>query len=330
MTELPFTDAERDAELARQILDNQRSLQHGVLGYGQLIAAGWTWNDVRRAERRRELVRVHPRVYVDHTGPLTQVQRAWAAVLHAAPAALCLDSAWDLTASGPVHVAIDSTRRIARLEQVEYHSVTALGRRIRPQTNPPRLSFEENLVLAIRVAENEEEVVALRAAHVGRRGVTPASVRRAIGTHPRLPRKRLVLRLLDDVENGTESVLEHGYLTRVERAHGLPTPVRQAVRRVGGRTERRDIEYPEFDMVVEIDGQLGHSWKAGNRDAARDLADLTQGRLVLRLRWRQVMVEPCATAGSVAGILQRRGWTGAPIPCSPTCPIGSGSATVMT
>lgn len=329
----PITDEERDALLARQILDNQRRMQDGVVGYEQLVDGGWSWNDVRRSERRKELVRVHPRVEVDHTGPLTSPQRAWAAVLHAAPAALCLASAWDLSAPGPVHLAIDSTRRIARLKDVEYHPVAGLARRIRPHTNPPRLTFEENLLLAIRLAKDEEEIVALLAAHVGRRGLTAASLRQVVGRQRRLSRRLLLLRLLDDIENGTESVLEHGYLTRVERPHRLPVPVRQAVSRVGGRVERRDIEYPGFDLVIELDGQLNHdSWRAGNRDAARDLADLTKGRIVLRLRWRQVMVESCLTAGAVGGILQRRGWDGAPVPCSPSCAVaslGSGSATVI-
>ena len=48
---------------------------------------------------------VHPGVYVNHTGELTWLQRAWAAVLFAWPAALSHDSALR-AADGP-----GSTRR---------------------------------------------------------------------------------------------------------------------------------------------------------------------------------------------------------------------------
>ena len=43
--------------------------------------------------RRREWARVHPGVYVAHTGPLSWPQRAWSAVLLVAPAALSGSSA---------------------------------------------------------------------------------------------------------------------------------------------------------------------------------------------------------------------------------------------
>src|SRR3954447_24869491 len=79
----------------------ERELQDGVVTYAQLIGGGWTWPRIRTAVRRRELARVWGQVYVDHTGPLSPRQRAWAAVLHAEPAALCLDWADSLPSSAP-------------------------------------------------------------------------------------------------------------------------------------------------------------------------------------------------------------------------------------
>ena len=311
-----------ERRLARRVLAGQRQRQHGVVTYAQLIAGGWSRDQVRRAQRRNELCRVHPRVYVDHTGPLTPEQRAWAAVLSAESAALCLASAYDVAAQ-PVHLALERNRRITKIDGIDYHLVTGLAAQMRAGTEPPRLQFEHNLLLAIECAESEAEVVGLLADQVGRRGVTAKAVRKAIGLHPRLHRKRLVLDLLDDIEHGTESVLEHGYLTRVERPHGLPTPVRQAVRLTATGVERRDVEYPEFAFVVELDGRLNHeSWRAGNRDASRDLADMVSGRLVMRLRWHQVMEQSCATALGVATVLRQRGWRSEPVPCSPGCVVG--------
>lgn len=313
------------ARIAAEQLGYERRLQHGVVTYDQLVRGGWDWPAIRKAVRRRELVRVHPRVYVDHTGPLTPEQRAWAAVLHASPAALCLGWASGRPIAGDVHLAVERGRRIHPPEGVVLHQVVGLNRMIRANTSPPRLALEHNVLLAVGCATDEGEVLAVLTDQVGHRGVTPASVRRATEFHRRLPFKKLVLALLDDIENGTESVLEHGYLMRVERAHGLPAPIRQARR----GSERRDMDYVDFGLVVELDSRLHDTWAAGARDAGRDLADIRAGRTVLRLRWQQVMVESCVTAASLATILTARGWTGAATPCSPTCPIGSlGSATV--
>ena len=62
--------------------------QDGVIARWQALAAGATDSDIERRLRRREWARVSPGVYVDHTGPLTWRQRAWAAVLAVWPAAL--------------------------------------------------------------------------------------------------------------------------------------------------------------------------------------------------------------------------------------------------
>ena len=304
---------EEDPTLARMLaqqLAYEIEQQAGVVTHAQLVAGGWSWPRIRRAVRRRELVRVHPRVYVDHTGPLTDLQRAWAAVLTCAPAALCGPSAHELDA-GAIHVAVERARGRPAPEGVVLHHVVGLAEKIRAGTAPPRLAFEHNVVLGLQSTGTESDAVALLTDHIGRRGLTAAAVRRAVLAHPRLRHRKLVLALLDDIESGSESVLEHGFLTRVERPHALPEPVRQSVRRGRDGVERRDLEYAECGVVVELDGRLNHaSWQAGNRDATRDLADQRDGRTVLRLRWRQVMVESCDTAAALGEILQRHGWTG--------------------
>ena len=66
------------------ILDHQ----DGVISRRQAMAAGEAPHDVRRRLRRRDWVKVHPGVYVAHTGPMTWRQGAWAAVLWGWPAAL--------------------------------------------------------------------------------------------------------------------------------------------------------------------------------------------------------------------------------------------------
>ena len=57
------------------------ALQSGVVSRRQLTGLGVEVHDLQRMLRRRELVRVHPGVFVDHTGSLTWLQRAWVGVL---------------------------------------------------------------------------------------------------------------------------------------------------------------------------------------------------------------------------------------------------------
>jgi len=71
-----------------------RSVQDGVFTRAQLHACGLTYADIQRLVRRRELTRVRPGVFLDHTGPQTWMQRAWIAVLACQPAALSHASVW--------------------------------------------------------------------------------------------------------------------------------------------------------------------------------------------------------------------------------------------
>lgn len=304
-------------ELARVLAD-----QDGVVSYRQLRrTARLAQHDIERLVRRRELVRVHPRVYVNHTGPLTWRQRAWAAVLYAEPAALCLASAMSgPDEHAPIDIAVEANRRVAGRPDIRIHRVTGLDGRVLWNLSPPRTRPEETALDRVHLARSELEVVQVLSEAIGGRSTTVARIRDALGRRPRLHRRRWLVGLLDDLELGACSVLEHGYLTRVERAHGLPVAHRQARRAGSQGSEYRDVEYEEFGLVVELDGRIGHeSWEAGGRDADRDLDDHADGRESVRLRWRQVFGTPCRTAGRVARILHRRGWTGEARRCGTDC-----------
>lgn len=66
------------ATLDDQAIEQTLRLQRGVIARRQLLERGATDNDVRRWVRRRDLARVLPGVFVDHTGPPSWSQRAWA------------------------------------------------------------------------------------------------------------------------------------------------------------------------------------------------------------------------------------------------------------
>jgi len=298
-------------------LRERLALQCGVITRSQALGFGLQAHDVRRLVRRRDWTPVHPGVYVDHTGPLSWEQRAWAAVLAVAPAALSHASALG-PHPGPIHVAVDRSRTVLAPTGVRRHYVTDLAGRTRWQASPPRIRLEHAILSLAAEAADEAAAIACIADPVGARRTTAARVRRALDDHRRLPRRRFLEGVLDDVAAGTCSVLEHGYLDRVERPHGLPRAGRQVVASSRGRVHR-DVEYAEHGLVVELDGRLHHgSAAARDRDLDRDLDAAVEGRRTVRIGWGQVFGRPCRTARRVAALLRQGGWGGAVVPC-PAC-----------
>ena len=309
-------------------------LQHqsGVVSRAQALAAGLAPHDIKRLERRRDLVRLHPRVWVDHSGDPTWQQRAWGAVLVAWPAALCHQSA--LRAEGGpgrreddavVHVAVDRMRSLAVPEGVRLHRLADLGSKVRWNTSPPRVRVEHALVDVAAEARDEITAVATLSDAVQARWTTPDRLLDAIDERTRLPRRDFLTGVLRDVDEGACSVLEHGYLTLVERAHHLPSARRQ-VRDSHRGPLYRDVVYEEYDQVVELDGRLGHtSGLARHADLERDLEAAVDRLGTVRLGWGQVFTGACTTAGHVGRLLQARGWTGAVVPCA-SCGTGTSRA----
>ena len=327
--EIDVERAARDLTARRAWAERELELQDGVANRAQLTLGGYTPTDIRRAIRRREMQAAHRGVYVTHTGPLTWRQRAWAAVLYAEPAALCgptvVEPRLTDATDGPIHVAIDHSRRLDPPPGVVVHRIVGLTSQMFAGERPPRLKLEDNALLQAREATSEIEVIGLLTDALGHRGVTTNAVRTALKRHPRLPRRSFVIDLLADADAGTSSVLEHGYLTRVERAHGLPIGRRQTARTTPTGTEFRDVEYEAYGLVVELDGRLNHeSWRSQGRDADRDLDDLALGgRATARLRWHQVFGTQCRTAARVAQILRSRGWQSTPFQCGENCDLAT-------
>ena len=91
---------------------------------------------------------------------------------------------------------------------------------------------------------------------------------------------------------------------------------------IDGRTVYRDVYYEEYKVATELDGRLAHPDEQRWRDTHRDNQAGAHGILTTRYGWRDVYGHPCETALLQARILQERGWTGTPRPCSATCPVG--------
>lgn len=307
----------------RDLLD----LQHGVVARRQLADVGLTENDVRRLLRRRELVPLHPGVYVDHTGPPTWLQRAWGGVLLGWPAALAGASALRAD-DGPgrwrddtVLVAIEHGRTVQDRPGVRFQRVVDLDARVRWNLAPPRVRYEDASLDVAAEARSRTAALGVLAAGLQARRTTPSRLADALAARPRFAQRVWFAAVLDDLAAGACSVLEHGYLTRVERPHRLPRGERQVRAHASTGVVYRDATYPG-GVVLELDGRLFHDTAdARDRDMERDLDAALDGLQTRRLSYGQVFDRPCATAAKVGRLLRLAGWHGTAAACSPTCAV---------
>lgn len=288
--------------------------------------------DLERLLRGRELVRLLPGVFLDHTGVPTWQQRAWAGVLHYGPAALAGSSTlravngpgWRrYDDAGRIELMVGHDRRVAERVGYRVRRVRRFTAEVQWNAAPPRQRVE---FAAIDVAQRAPD----RLARIGvladvcqTRRSTARRLSAALASRDRAVDRMWLEAVLGDLGSGTCSVLEHAYLSDVERAHGLSGARRQ----VAGRSSRgplyRDVEYAG-GLIVELDGRLFHD-SAGQRDLDldRDLDAALVGQPTVRLGWGQVFGRPCWTAVRIGLLLARQGWSGRPVPCGAGCQVAA-------
>jgi len=308
-------------------------LQSGVISRRQVLEAGGTDNDVQRLIRRREWARVHEGVYVEHTGPLSWDQRAWAAVLFHWPAALDGDAALrahgmrsqQSRASDTMSLVVPPRRRVDPQPGIATSRSATYDVDVLANLSPPRIRVEAAVLQVASRARSEDGAVAVisDACQTGR--TTPGRLLVALDDRPRIRHRRLMAEILRDVAAGTYSALERRFLLRVERAHGLPTGSRQRRVTIGAKPFFRDVEYVGLHTVVELDGRVGHTTALDRwADLERDLLGARHGDLTVRIGWLQTL-EPHRLADGLGALLVARGWAGRARPCGPDCSIGKES-----
>ena len=152
-------------------------------------------------------------------------------------------------------------------------------------------------------------------------GAEAAHHRRAVSLDEALARRarhrhrHILLVALGVVAEGAESLMEVSYVRRVEEPHGLP----RAAMQVRDGTVRRDFEYAQWLVVVEVDGRLGHEGEHVASDRTRDRRAAGTGRVTLRAGWVDVEGAPCELAVDVHAALRARGYQGQIRVCGPGC-----------
>ncbi|MDX6373374.1 MAG: hypothetical protein QOD98_2362 [Nocardioidaceae bacterium] len=185
--------------------------------------------------------------------------------------------------------------------------------------SPPRQSLEHALLSVASRKKRLDACIATVADAVQDGRTKVDRLRSALADRPKLRHRAVLREVFSDVDDGVRSVLEYRYLKYVERAHGLPHGQRQQPLVLGGKRKYPDVEYEEQNVLVHLDGRIGHTDSLDRwADLDADLSAAVGRVLSVRLGWRQVL-DPCRLAASIAKLLQQRGWTGQLQPCSSMC-----------
>lgn len=286
--------------------------QCGVLSRRQLYAAGLTRWQVRANVRARRWQVAGRQTVVVHNGPLDRRAREWVAVLEGGPRA-CLDGASALIASGLRNFSIDEIRvsvprggRVVRVPGVDMRQ-TRRWRAGDVLTNGvPRTRPDVAAVRAALWATSDKQAVLVLTMTVQQRLATAEMIARAMLAVRRDRRRALVHAVLLDLLGGAQSLGELEVAEQCRR-RGLPAPARQVVRRGSQGRYYLDLCWPEWGLVVEVDG-IQHAWAqnvVGDALRQNDLA--LGGELVLRLPLLGLRVAPDDFFDQIARALRSRG-----------------------
>jgi hypothetical protein len=282
-------------------------MQHGLITFAQLVAAGIATSTIVDWTASGRLVQVQPRVYRVSGAPITWEQQVLAAVLAAGPGAAASHrtaaALWGLLTGRVIEIVVPRGRT-PDLRGVVVHQtrdpIVVSTRRGIPVTTPMRTLVDLGAVVPASVVE-----VALDAAEVARL-LTVAGVEWELAAVARPGRRgtgaiRQVLdrrALLDEPPDG---MLEPRFARLCKHA-GLPTPVFQ---HPVGRY-RIDFAYPDLLLAIEVDGYGPHaSRKAFQSDRERQNTLVVRGWTVLRFTWADVVKRPEHVAKVVADAIGR-------------------------
>lgn len=299
--------------------------QSGLVTRAQAHLAGVSDGGIEWRLRTRRWVAVHPGVYQTTPGREDWETRAVAALLHVgAPSALCGPSAgfaWGLVESpgDEMHVVVPASRRATSGNGVTVTRTRAGLDRVHQTAWPHRVTIEHT-VLDMSLGATLERAIALAARACQKKLTTPERLAAALECRPNQTHRLLLAEALTDVGE-LESIAELRYVRDVERAHGLPAGQRQTTAPGSGR---RDSEYEEVAVIVEVDGRLAHEgWAGRRRDGRRDRDAARSGRLTVRVFWIEITQTPCDLASELADVFAIRGWQGSAHPCRKAgCRVG--------
>jgi very-short-patch-repair endonuclease/predicted transcriptional regulator of viral defense system len=313
----------RSAEVVRQIA----AAQSGVISRQQAATAGLTPDAIDNKLRYLRWQRLQQGIYATHSGSPDRLAQMWAVVLRAGPrAALSFRTAAELyglesTRGDLIHVTVPRNQRVRPIRGAVIHYSQWVDERRHPMLRPPRTRLEDTVLDLTQVAASFDDAFDWLSRAIGRRLTTPAQLRAAIDTRPRVRWRDDLLLALGYVADGLHSSLERLYAVNVERPHGILSAVRQAKVVADGKVRYLDNFYEQAQLAVELDGRAAHPPEQRRADNERDNALAALGILTVRYGWTDVTTRPCLLAAQVGQLLQLRGAAVNLRRCGPACAV---------
>jgi very-short-patch-repair endonuclease len=256
---------DRDAALSALIGSSD-----GVLATEEVLKR-FTYSELRWRIRTGHWQQPCKGVVVTQSGPLTDRQVLRVALGWAGPKAVLagltaarLDGLAGFGdkvpfAEGPIHILVPRGWKprgaLAGSHVVSHYSRLLGDEDIHPVRVPKRTRTARSIVDAAAWAPSDRLAMALVAAGVQQRVVRVRDLQDVIRRHSRLRRRQLIVAALGDIAGGAQALSELDFIRKVVRAHRLPAPTAQVVRRdESGRRRYIDVIWEKSKVVVEIDG----------------------------------------------------------------------------
>jgi hypothetical protein len=256
-----------------------------------------------------------------HNGPVGELGTSWAAVFQGGPRA-CLDGPSSLVASGLERFSVDRVRvsvprgAVARrtaeidIRQTRRWDVADLAPSGIPRTRP-----EVAAVRAALWAKTDKQATYLLTLTVQQGLASASSLAQQALRIRRDKRRILVQTVVGDLLDGARSLGELDVAHELTR-RGLPAPDRQSLRRDKRGRYYLDLYWPQWRLVVEIDG-IHHSWAENVvGDALRQNLLCISGDTVLRLPLLGLRVCADEFFEQIEAALEANGWSPGAAPCS--------------
>lgn len=203
--------------------------RRGVISARQAADLGVTHDGIRRQLSAGRLVRLHEGIYLTGNMRPGAASRWWAALLASGDGAVL--SHWNaakvygFTRRRPgaiVHVSIPASRVEVAASGVRVHRSRLLPAKATVHDGLPITTAADTVLGLVAQMRSPHDVVALLTDACRSKAVTAGVILKTVGRRKRQSHRQLIKDVLADVIGGVESLLEHKYLVRVERPHGLP------------------------------------------------------------------------------------------------------------
>jgi very-short-patch-repair endonuclease len=288
--------------------------QGWVLSRKQLYAVGITRWEIRGQVRMRRWQLIGDQSVCLHNGPIEDWGHHWAAVFQGGPRAQ-LDGASALVAAGLKRYTVERIRvsvpRGARIRRNRRYNIRQTRRWNADDGAPsgiPRTRPEVAAVRGFLWAGTDREATYLVTLAV-QQGFAPAE---GIGREAlrilKDKRRALLYAVVTDLIGGARSLGELDVVKELRR-RGLPPPERQVLRRDKRGRYYLDLYWPQWRVVVEVDG-IHHSWAENVvGDALRQNSLAIAGDTVLRLPLLGLRLNPDEFFAQIGEALVAGGWS---------------------